>query len=88
MTAKRSGQKQSEDPPNSAEGAAPPRPPRFISYVLLNLGVWIFLILQAALLSALLESESRMVVLITILLALGFTAVSIFDYVYLRSTRR
>lgn len=65
----------------------PRKPPRFAAYLLLNLGVWVFLALQALLLTQFLQSP-RMMVLITLLLGLGFTAVSLFDYLYLRLTRR
>ncbi len=63
------------------------RPPRLLHYLLLNLGVWIFLAAQTWLLSRMLGS-ARGLILFALLLAIGFLVVSIFDYVWLNLQRR
>jgi hypothetical protein len=58
--------------------------PKLLHYVYLNLAVGFFLIVQAAILARSLGS-SQTVILFTAILALGFLAVSLFDYLWLRS---
>ena len=76
-----------ELPPRSdGEGSvapAPRRAPPLLHYAALNIAVWAFLTLQAWLITLLLRSATT-VVLLSILLAVGFTAVSVFDYLWLR----
>jgi hypothetical protein len=71
-------------PRGAGPGAA--RAPRLLHYVWLNLGVWAFLALQAAILTRTLGS-SRTVILLSAVVGLGFLAVSIFDYAWLRFGR-
>ena len=69
--------------PNSSAASEVLEPPRFLSYVGLNLAVWAFLVIQAWLLTHFLGS-ARSLILVALLLALGFSAVSVFDYLWLR----
>lgn len=73
-----------------AESELAPRklpPPRLRSYVALNFGVWAFLALQAWLLTVALGS-ARMIVLFTVLIALGFSVICVFDYFWLHAIRK
>lgn len=66
--------------------------PGAMSYVRLNLGVWAFLGLCTVLWARLLDRgdgmEWRGLWLFSLILAFGFSAVSLFDYLWLRFGRR
>lgn len=70
-------------PPRAGPSPRPRRAPRLRSYIALNLCVWGFLALQAWVLTQALRS-ARSIVLLSLLEALGFAAVTVFDYVWLR----
>jgi uncharacterized membrane protein len=67
---------------DAPEGGAP----RLLHYFYLNLAVWGFLALQSAILTRTLGS-SQTVILLSVVLGLGFLAVCVFDYVWLRARR-
>ncbi|MCH8333448.1 hypothetical protein IIC65_05895 [Candidatus Sumerlaeota bacterium] len=77
------GQAPVEPPSPDDPTPSPSRPPRLAGYLGLNLAVWIYLAFQAWILTVLLDS-ARSIILISGLLGLGFLAVSIFDYLWLR----
>jgi hypothetical protein len=70
-----------EDAPRGAAG------PSAWSYVHLNLGVWAFLAVVGFVLAELL-GDSRTIALYCALLAIGFSAVSVFDFLWLQWKRR
>ena len=73
--------------PPGSQSSRSPLPPRFRSYLALNLAVWVFLAILAWILSEWLGS-SHTIILLSVLLAIGFFAVSVFDYLWLRFGRR
>lgn len=76
------------------------KPPRARDYLAVVAGVWIYLAIQAAILSSMLRvpplpgggaddvSSSRGILMMSILLGLGFAGVCAFDWLWLSATRR
>lgn len=91
------------DPPLASEAKAPParpaasgsiieenrtarRAPTAMGYVGLNVAVWAYLAVQAWILIRA-TGTTRVIIFFSVVLALGFAAASIFDYVWLRLRR-